>query len=518
MYNSTYEQKKYSNSENEILRVAREVLQIDLKRLPEHLVKDLLKVANLVIDLGKRILEGAKLEVLNILRALNGEYIEPGPSGSPFRGRVDIFPTGRNFYSFDPLRIPTPSAWRVGTELAEKLLERYLREHGRYPETVAIVEWCIDPFKSDGEGVAQILYLLGVRPVWNPESGIVMDVEPIPLEELGRPRIDVLVRVDGIFRDTTPNLMSLIDKAVKKVASLDEPPSKNYVRKHVLERLIELERRGLSGDSAFRTATYRVFTEKPGSYGAGVNYAIYASAWKTRRDLAEVWIEWSSYAYGEEGVPVKLPDQLRHLLKTVDLTFQKLETDEFDILDCCCFFAYHGGMHAAVETERDTKIPAYFGDSRDPERVTVKHMEDEIERVVRTRLLNPQWIEGKKRHGFRGAGEIAERVGRIYGWAATAGVVRDWIFEEIAKTFVLNDEMRRWFLDTNIHALEEIARRLLEAADRGVWKTSQDLLDRLRRVYSEIEAVLEGEIQEGEYQGGTIVVITREELRTEQST
>ncbi len=513
MHSSTYEHGKYSILEREVLKVIAEVLQVDLGKIPEHLVRDLLRVANLVIDLGKRVIEGAQLELLNILRALNGEYVEPGPSGSPFRGKIDIFPTGRNFYSFDPLRIPTPAAWQIGVKLADKLLEKYLREYGRYPETVAIVEWCIDPFKSDGEGVAQILYLLGVRPVWDSESGIVVDIEPIPLEELGRPRIDVLVRVDGIFRDTTPNLMSLIDKAVKRVALLDEPPDRNYVRKHVLERLKELEKNGLPRDSAFRVATYRVFTEKPGSYGAGVNYAVYASAWRTRRDLAEVWIEWSSYAYGEEGGPIKLPDQLRHILRTVDLTFQKLETDEFDILDCCCFFAYHGGMHAAVETERNMKVPAYFGDSRDPERVTVRLMEEEVERVVRARLLNPQWIEGKKRHGFKGAAEIAERVGRVYGWAATAGVVKDWIFDEIAKTFILDNEMRRWFIDTNIHALEEMTRRLLEAADRGVWKTSQEIVERLRKIYSEIEAMLEGEIMEGEYQGGTIIVITKNDLK-----
>jgi len=517
MASSICDVKKYYMSEQEILKIVSEVLQIDPHKLPERLVRDLVKITGIVVDLAKRILKGARLELENILRGLSGQYIEPGPSGSPFRGRLDIFPTGRNFYSFDPLKIPTSAAWEVGVKLAEKIIQKYLEEHGKYPETIAIVEWCIDPFKSDGEGIAQILYLLGTRPVWDPESGVVLDVEPIPLKELGRPRIDVLVRVDGIFRDTTPNLMALIDKAVKKVASLDEPPEMNYVRKHVLERVKELKSSGLSDSEAFRIATYRVFSERPSAYGAGVNYAVYASAWRTREDLAEVWIEWSSYAYGEEGRPVKVPDQLKHILKTVDLTFEKLETDEFDILDCCCFFAYHGGMHAAVETARGEKIPAYFGDSRDPERVTVRRMEDEIERVVRSRLLNPQWIEGKMRHGFKGAAEIAERIGRVYGWAATAGVVRDWIFNEIANTFILNENMRNWFINVNIYALEEITRRLLEAAQRGIWKAPQEILEKLREIYSEIDARLEGEIIEGEHQGGTIVTITRRDLERTSS-
>ncbi len=502
-------------SDERIVEIASEVLGIDVSKAPMNAVRKLIKSIRTAISLIPRV-EGVRKEIDNVLRGMDGEYIEPGPSGSILRGKIEVLPTGRNFYAVDPLRIPTPAAWRVGVKLAEKLIEEYRGKYGKYPETIGIVEWCIDPFRADGEGVAQVLHILGVKPVWDPESGCVLDIEPIPLRELKRPRIDVLVRVDGIFRDTTPNLMTLIDRAIKKVASLNEAPEVNYVRKHVLERLKHLERSGIDENEAFRLATYRVFSEKPGAYGAGANLVVYASAWKSKKDIGEAWIDWASYAYGENTHAVHVPEELKNVLRNVDLTYQKLESDDFDILDCCCFFGYHGGMHAAAESLSNKKLAAYFGDSRDPDRPSIRTMDEELERVVISRLLNPQWIEGKRRHGFKGASEISERVGRVYGWGATAGIVKDWVFNEITRAFVLDEEMRRWFIDTNPWALEEIARRLIEAAERGVWEAPKELLEGLKEVYSEIEGFFEEAVSsEGEYQGGRVVVVTRDDLKKE---
>lgn len=500
-------------SDERIIGIISDILKTDISTAPTTSVRRLIRCVRTVISIVPKV-KSIRNEVHNLFRGLNGEYIEPGPAGSILRGKIDVLPTGRNFYAVDPMRIPTPAAWKVGVKLAEKLIEEYKSKNGRYPETIGIVEWCIDTFKADGEGVAQILYILGVKPVWDLDSGCILDVEPIPLRELGRPRIDVLVRVDGIFRDTTPNLMALIDRAVTKVASLNESPKVNYVRKHVLERLKQLT--GISKEEAFRLATYRVFSEKPGAYGSGANLTVYASAWRSKKDIGEAWIDWASYAYGENTYAVHVPEELKNILKHVDLTYQKLESDDFDVLDCCCFFGYHGGMHAAAESLSNRKLQAYFGDTRDPDRPAIRTMDEEIERVVFSRLLNPQWIEGKKKHGFRGASEISERIGRIYGWAATAGVVKDWIFNEIAEKFVLDQKMKEWFMNTNLWALEEITRRLIEAAMRDIWKAPKDLLEKLRGIYEEIEGFLEDEIiSEGECQGGEIVVITKDDIKKE---
>ena len=301
-------------SDKRIIEIASDVLGIDLSTAPMSAVRKLIKSIRTAIYLIPRV-EGIRREIDNVLRGLNGEYIEPGPSGSILRGKIDVLPTGRNFYAVDPMRIPTPAAWRVGVKLANKLIEEYKNKYGKYPETIGIVEWCIDTFRADGEGVAQILHILGVKPVWDPESGCILDVEPIPLRELGRPRIDVLVRVDGIFRDTTPNLMALIDRAIRKVASLNESPKMNYVRKHVLERLKQLKKTNIDKEEAFRLATYRVFSEKPGAYGAGANLAVYASAWKSKKDIGEAWIDWASYAYGENTHAVHVPEELKNILK-----------------------------------------------------------------------------------------------------------------------------------------------------------------------------------------------------------
>ena len=467
-----------------------------------------------IADLKERILASREIEAL--LNGLSGGYIPAGPSGLITRGRDDVLPTGRNFFSIDPRRVPTKAAYQVGLRLAEAVVQKYLREKGTYPENVAFYWMANDIMWADGEGMAQILALLGVRPVWAP-SGRIKGLEVIPLHELSRPRIDVTIRVSGITRDNFPECISWVDKAVQMVALLDEPPEKNFVRKHTLERL-HLLSQDTNDPKALRRATFRIFASKPGTYKAGVNLAVYASAWKEERDLAEIFVYWNGYAYGEGVFGEEAHGELAESLKRVSLTFNKTVTDEYDLFGCCSYFGTHGGLTIAARELSGQEVPAYYGDTRDPTAIEVRDLADEIKRVVRTKLLNPKWIEGMKRHGYRGAGEIAKRLGRVYGWQATTRAVEDWVFDELARTYVLDEENRRFFQKENPYALEEIARRLLEAEARGLWKPAPDVQKGLREVYLEIEGQLEGETgpSHGSFQGGAVDIITSEEVEAWQ--
>jgi cobaltochelatase CobN len=459
-----------------------------------------------VLDLNERI--EASEEIESLLSGFDGKYIPAGPSGLITRGRDDILPTGRNFYSLDPHRVPTRAAWEVGKRLAEKILEKHLAEESRYPENIALYWMCNDIMWADGEGLGQMFYLLGVRPRWLP-NGRVAGIEVIPLEELGRPRIDLTVRVSGITRDNFPNCVELLDEAIQTVAALDEPPEQNYVRKHTLARLD-----GQNDPQAWRDATLRIFASKPGTYMAGVNLAVYASAWKEEKDLADIFIYWNGYAYGKGVFGQEAFRQLQASLKTVDVTYNKVVTDEYDLFGCCCYFGTHGGMTAAARVASGKEVRTYYGDTREPEHVEVRTLADEIRRVVRTKLLNPKWIEGQKRHGYKGAGDISKRIGRVYGWEATTQEVDDWIFDDITRTFILDEENRRFFEEHNPWALEEIARRLLEAHQRGLWNADPEVLEGLKEHYLEIEGWLEermGDIK-GDFQGGAIDILTAEEV------
>jgi cobaltochelatase CobN len=458
------------------------------------------------LDIDKRITESD--EVGSLLRGLDGKYIPAGPSGLITKGREDILPTGRNFYSLDPHRVPTRSAWKVGQMLARSIIDKHVREEGRIPENVAYYWMCNDIMWADGEGMAMLMYLLGVEPIWQP-NGRLKGFKVIPLGELGRPRIDVTVRVSGITRDNFPNCIEVIDEAVQAVASLDEPPELNYPRKH---SLASLDGRSPSDKAAWRDATLRVFASKPGTYQSGVNLAIYASAWKDEKDLADIFVYWNGYAYGKGVSGKESHQQLVNSLKTVDTTFNKVVSDEYDLFGCCCYFGTHGGMTAAARSISGRDVKAYYGDTREPEHVEVRDLADEVRRVVRTKLLNPKWIEGMKEHGYKGAGDMMKRIGRVYGWEASTGEVDDWIFDDITKTFVLDEEMRRFFEENNPWALEEIARRLLEANQRGIWDTDPDLLEKLKEAYLEIEGWMEEKAGEGEYQGGSIDIMTAKDV------
>ena len=462
-----------------------------------------------LIDLRARIL--ASDETAALLNGLNSGYIEPGPSGLITRGRSDVLPSGRNFYSLDPQRIPSPAAWETGKILADKTIEKYQQEAGRQPENIAFYWQCTDIMWSDGEGMAQMLYLLGVKPIWR-NNGRVKGFEIISLPDLGRPRIDITVRVSGITRDNFPGAISLLDEAVQVVGALNEHVEMNFVKKHMMEKL---------GDKAdptpedLRKASYRIFASMPGTYQAGTQLAVYAAAWKTQKDLSDVFLYWNGYAYGKGTFGEPAHQGLKTSLKTVDLSFNRSVTDEYDLTGCCCYFGTHGGMinAARVISERDD-ILNYYGDTREPGKVSVRTLTEEIRRIARAKILNPQWIEGMKEHGYKGAGEISKRVGRLYGWQATAKAVDDAVFDDITRTFMMNEENRKFFEENNPWALEEMARRLIEAAERDLWHPAPDVKDALKELYIEIEGWIEEKMgdMKGDFQGGSIDIITQDEV------
>jgi cobaltochelatase CobN len=451
-------------------------------------------------------------ETASLFNGFNGGYIEPGPSGLITRGRSDILPTGRNFFSLDPQRIPTPAAWETGKVLAQKTIEKFIEDEARYPENIAFYWQCTDIMWSDGEGMAQMMYLMGAKPLWQ-NSGRVKSFEIIPLEELGRPRIDITVRVSGITRDNFPGSIGLLDEAVQAVAALDEPPEMNFIKKHTMEKL---DGKQTSDKDEIRKATYRIFASMPGTYQAGTQLAVYASAWKTEKDLSDVFLYWNGYAYGKGTFGEPAHNVLKNSLKTVEVTFNKTVTDEYDLTGCCCYFGAHGGMINAARVISGKDIQNYFGDTREPDKVSVRTLTEEIRRVARAKILNPKWIEGMKEHGYKGAGEISKRVGRLYGWQATAKAVDGAVFDDITRTFMMNEENRNFFEENNPWALEEIARRMIEAAERGLWNPSPDVRDALKNLYVEIEGWIEekmGDIK-GDFQGGSIDIFTTEEVNT----
>lgn len=476
--------------------------------ITEDLTVPLTKLEQSIADVVSNV--RATDEVGSLLNGFDGGYIEPGPSGLITRGRPDILPTGRNFYSLDPNRIPTPAAWEIGKMLAQKTIEKYLDDEGRYPETIAFYWQCTDIMWSDGEGMAQMMYLLGAKPVWS-GNGRLKGFEIIPLAELQRPRIDVAIRVSGITRDNFPSTIDVVDEVVQTVAMLDEPLDQNYVRQHTLERL-----NGASPNDpeAVRAATYRLFASMPGTYQAGTQLAVYASAWKTEKDLSDVFLYWNGYAYGKNVFGTPAHKSLQDNLKTVDVTFNKAVTDEYDLTGCCCYFGTHGGMINAARVLSGKEIRNYYGDTREQDRVSVRTLTEEMRRVTRGKLLNPKWIEGMKEHGYKGAGEISKRIGRVYGWQATAKAVDASVFDDITRTFMMNEENRKFFQDNNPWALKEIARRLIEAVERNLWNPSPDVREALRDLYVDIEGWIEermGDIK-GEFQGGSIDIMSKDEI------
>jgi cobaltochelatase CobN len=429
-------------------------------------------------------LAGTRDEIAATLHALDGGYVPAGPSGSPLRGLVNVLPTGRNFYSVDPKAIPSRLAYATGQAMAESLLLRHREEAGSYPPSVGLSVWGTSAMRTSGDDVAEVLALLGVAPIWDEASRRVVGLEPIGLAELGRPRIDVTVRISGFFRDAFPHVVAMLDDAVRMIIDLDEPLEMNFPKAHAAADF------GAHGDH--RRATTRIFGSKPGSYGAGILPLIEAGNWRSDTDLAEVYTTWGGYAYGRDldGAPARADMEANY--RRIRVAAKNVDTREHDIADSDDYFQYHGGMVATVRALTGAAPKAYVGDSTTPDAVRTRSLTEETARVFRARVVNPRWISAMQRHGYKGAFELAATVDYLYGFDATAGVVTDGMYEQLAESYVLDQQNQEFMRHANPWALRGIIEKLHEAADRGLWaEPDPELMAAMRDVYLRVEGDLE---------------------------
>ncbi len=430
-------------------------------------------------------LAGTATEIAEVLRALDGRYIAAGPSGSPLRGLVNVLPTGRNFYSVDPKAMPSKLAWETGMSMADSLLDRYRADHGEWPRSVGLSVWGTSAMRNSGDDIAEVLALLGVRPIWDDASRRVVDLEAIRPAELGRPRIDVIVRISGFFRDAFPHVVTMLDDAVRLVAGLAESDEQNYVRAHAQADLRE------HGDE--RRSTTRIFGSKPGTYGAGLLQLIDSRNWRDDADLAEVYTAWGGFAYGRglDGRPAREDMSVQY--RRIVVAAKNIDSREHDIADSDDYFQYHGGMIATVRALTGQAPTAYVGDNTRFDEVRTRTLSEETARVFRARVVNPRWMAAMRRHGYKGAFEMAATVDYLFGYDATAGVMADWMYERITEQYVLDQENRKFLSESNPWALHGMSERLLEAAGRGMWEQPDPrTLAGLRQVLLESEGELEG--------------------------
>ena len=471
------------------------LMVVDIDALGDARVKggahdDLREALSYICEEAAPRVAGAEAEVSQTADALNGEYVPPGGSGAPTRGGVDLLPTGRNFYTLDPRKVPAKSAWEVGKEVAEGTLNRHHDEHGEYPEEIGVVAWGTPTVRTRGETIAQVLAAMGVRPVWT-DAGRVDDVEPIDLDDLGRPRIDATTRVSGLFRDAFPQAAGVIHDAVEAVVDLDEPHEMNYIKKHVEAEAEALEAEGIDAEEARDAAMPRVFTTRPGGYGAGTNKAVDEGNWDDRSDLAEVYVQWGGYALGSRGRVSEDHDAFRRRLDNVEATVKIEDTMEQDEFDSSDWYAFHGGFITAVAEVSGEEPASYVGDSSDPDNVSVYTNEEKVRKAMRSRVLNPAWLDSMEDHGYKGAGDLSKTVDVTLGWDATTGVVSDTLWADVADRYAFDEERQEWLRDVNPWALESITDTLLEAIDRGLWDADEGTEERLRDLNLQVDGDLE---------------------------
>ncbi|MEJ8562705.1 cobaltochelatase subunit CobN [Yoonia sp. GPGPB17] len=389
-----------------------------------------------------------------LLTALSGNFVPPGPSGAPTRGRMDVLPTGRNFYSVDNRAVPTPTAWALGWKSANLLIEKHLQDHGDWPRSMLVTAWGTANMRTGGDDIAQALALMGVKPTWDSANRRVTGFDILPQSVLGRPRVDVTLRISGFFRDAFPQLIALVDSAALAVQGMDEPADLNPAAA-----------RAKRGEDQTR-----VFGSKPGAYGAGLQALIDERIWADTSDFAEAYLEWGCYAYGKGAEGRKARKAFETRLSQAEAVVQNQDNREHDILDSDDYYQFEGGAAAAISTLQGQDRPIYHNDHSRPERPIIRTLDDEIGRVVRSRVVNPKWIDGVKRHGYKGAFEIAATVDYLFAFAATTGAVRNHHFDLVEEAFIKDEDTRAFIADANAPALKEIAQRLQEAIDRNLWQ------------------------------------------------
>ncbi|MFB2892747.1 cobaltochelatase subunit CobN [Aerosakkonemataceae cyanobacterium BLCC-F50] len=452
-------------------------------------------------------------EITNLLQGLDGKFVPPAPSGAPTRGRPEVLPTGRNFYSVDIRAIPTETAWDIGRKAAEVLIERYTQENGEYPKTLGLSIWGTSTMRTGGDDLAEALALLGVRPIWDGVARRVVDFEILPVSVLGRPRVDVTLRISGFFRDAFPNLIDLFDQAVTAVAALNESPEDNPLAAKVKQETEVWVNAGLSEEQAKMRSQFRIFGSKPGAYGAGLQGLIESQNWQDDQDLARAYINWSSYAYtssnknsppsqgGLGGISasqgglggISAPEAFAERLRQMQIVLHNQDNREHDLLDSDDYYQFQGGLTASVRALTGKNPQTYFGDNSIPENPKVKQLKAEIAKVYRSRVINPKWIAGVMRHGYKGAFEMSATVDYLFAYDATANCVEDFMYQGIAENYLFNSEVQEFIQQKNPWALRDMAERLLEANQRGLWSNvDRDTIDKLRAIVHEAEGKIEG--------------------------
>ncbi|MEH1835040.1 MAG: cobaltochelatase subunit CobN [Nostoc sp.] len=451
-------------------------------------------------------------EITHLLHGLDGGYVPSAPAGAPTRGRPEVLPTGRNFYSVDIRAIPTETAWDIGRKAAETLVEYYTQEHGEYPKTLGLSMWGTATMRTGGDDIAEALALLGVQPVWDGAARRVVDFEILPLAILGRPRVDVTLRISGFFRDAFPNLIDLFDQAVSAVADLDEPPEQNPLADAVRQETDLWTSQKLTLEAAVVRSRYRIFGSRPGAYGAGLQGLIESQNWTDDQDLARAYINWSSYAYssgsGAEGAggaggagedkisnpesPIPNPEAFKQRLTQMQVVLHNQDNREHDLLDSDDYYQFQGGLTAAVRSLQGKNPQTYFGDNSIPAQPRVRQLKEEIARVYRSRVINPKWIAGVMRHGYKGAFEMAATVDYLFAYDATAKCVEDYMYQGVAEAYLLDPVVSEFIQQKNPYALRDIAEKLLEAHKRNLWENVNiGTLEALRNLVHQAEAVIE---------------------------
>lgn len=435
---------------------------------------------------------GVTMEIQSLLDGLDGIFVPAGPSGAPSRGRLDTLPTGRNFFSVDNRSIPSPAAWKLGEKSAQAFVERYLQDNGDYPRRLGLSIWGTATMRTGGDDIAQAFALMGVRPKWSLGSQRVIDFDVIPSMLLGRPRVDVTLRVSGFFRDAFPNVIRLFDAAVQAVASYEEPGDSNTIRQAVMARQHVLEAEGLSAEQAAQEASYRIFGSKPGEYGAGLNLLIENRSWENADDLAEAYLGAGAYAYGQfKGSGTAARNAFEQQLQGLDAVMQNQDNREHDILDSNSYYAFQGGMANASRSLSGQAPIIYHADHANPAAPKIRTLQEELARVIRSRVLNPKWINAMREHGYKGAFEMAATVDYLFAYDATTDLVADYQYAQVSDALVLDKANQQFLRDHNPAALEEMAERLLEAAQRGMWQDPGEQGQTLQELLLEMDEAKE---------------------------
>jgi len=435
------------------------------------------------------LMESARMEIDSLTRGLQGVFVPPGPSGAPTRGRLDTLPTGRNFFSVDCRSIPSPAAWAIGERSAQSLIERHLQEQGDYPRELGLSVWGTATMRTGGDDIAQAFALMGIKPIWAEGSHRVIDFEIIPTMLLKRPRVDVTLRVSGFFRDAFPNVIRLYDAAVQAIAELEEPGNDNTIQQHILARKQALQEEGLGADEAFRQASFRVFGSKPGAYGAGLQGLIDERCWEQKSDLAEAYVNWGGYAYGQlHGDGIQARGEFQHRLSRLEVVVQNQDNREHDLLDSDDYYQFQGGMTNAAAVFSGTMPTVYHGDHSNPAVPKIRTLKEELNRVIRSRVMNPKWISAMQEHGYKGAFEMAATIDYLFAYDATTDLIDDYQYEQVTQALVLDPQNQSFLRIHNLSALEEMAERLLEATQRGMWQNAESHAKSLQNLLLDIDA------------------------------